>query len=231
MAIALCLSCIAIKPPAIPNRKHYVELLLHTLPVALQQLAWQQPGQLTTQQADSFNAAAVKGLKHARTLMMFMQSWRDTQQPGQSQQNLSPAAEAFISCWGLIQQALASGHASSAVQESTAACCTAAVRMHLAASMSAMPGILHAAACGVASGHPTAHLWVSPLAAALDQLDGQQLSQLLVPLKESLSIIDSSAAAQSLVDRSTADANPEFSLVRLLLYICCTSELSSEHCY
>ena len=209
----MCLSCIAIKPPADPNRKHYVERLLHPLPIALQQLASQQPSQLTSQQTDSANIAAVHGLQHTRTLMMFMQSWRDAQPPEQAQQNLSPAAEAFIGCWGLIQQALASGNASIAMQERTAACCTAAVRMHLAACMSAMPAILHAAACGVGSGHRTAHFWVPPLAAALDQLDGQQLSQLLVPLQESLSIVDSSAAAQNLVDRTTADANPELSLV------------------
>lgn len=217
VAFATCLSCIPIKPPAEPNRARYVQRLLHPLPLALQQLAH---GQLTRQQADSTNAAAVQGLRHARTLMMFMQSWRDTiQQPEQSQQSqkLSPAAEAFVSCWGPIQQALASGHASSLVQESMAACVTAAVRMHLAASMSAMPGILHAAACGVAGDHATAHLWVPPLAAALDQLDGPQLSHLLLPLKESLSIIDSSIAAQSMVDRTIADANPELSLVCILL--------------
>lgn len=214
------------KPPAEPNRERYVQRLLHTFPVALQQLASQ--GQLTKQQADSANAAAVQGLQRTRTLMMFMQSWRDNmQQPGQSQQSLSPAAEAFAGCWGLIQQALASGHATSAVQEGTAACCTAAVRMHLAASMAAMPGILHAAACGVASGHPTAYLWVPPLAAALDQLDGQQLSQLLLPLKESLRIVDSSVAAQNMVDRTMADANPELSLVCLLLnWLHCTLPLS-----
>ena len=210
MAFAMCLSCIAIKPPADPNRKHYVERLLHPLPIALQQLASQQHDQ----QTDSANSAAVQGLQHTRTLMMFMQSWRDAQPPEQAQQNLSPAAEAFTSCWGLIQQVLASGNASIAMQERAASCCTAAVRMHLAACMSAMPDILHAAACRVASGDPTAHLWVPPLAAALDQLDGQQLSQLLVPLQESLSVVDSSAAAQSLVDRIIADANPELSLVR-----------------
>ena len=221
----MCLSCIAIKPPADPNRKHYIERLLHPLPIALQQLASQQQGQLTSQQSGSASAAAVKGLQHTRTLMMFMQSWRDAQPPEQGQQNLSPAAEAFISCWGLIQQTLASGNASIAMQESTAACCTAAVRMHIAACMSAMPAILHAAACGVASGQPTAHLWVPPLAAALDQLDGQQLSHLLVPLQASLSVVDSSAAAQNLMDRITADANPEFSLVRLLLNACCSPEL------
>lgn len=225
MALAACLSCIAIRPPAHPNRKHYVERLLQPLPIALQQLASQQHGQLTSQQSDSADAAAVKGLHHTRTLMMFMQSWRDAQPPEQAQQNLSPAAEAFISCWGLIQQIIASGNTSTAMQESTAACCTAAVRMHLAACMSAMPAILHAAACGVAGGHPTAHLWVPPMAAALDQLDGQELSQLFMPLQESLSVIDSSAAAQKLGDRTTADANPELSLVRLLPNTCCTSEL------
>ena len=215
VAFATCLACIPIKPPAEPNREHYVQRLLHTLPVTLQQLASQH---LTKQQADSTNAAALQGLQHTRTLMMFMQSWRDAmQRPEQSPQNLNPAAEAFVSCWGLIQQALASRHASSAVQESTAACCTAAVRMHLAASMAALPGILHAAACGVASGHATAHLWVPPLAAALDQLDGPQLSQLLLPLKESFRVIESSVAAQNMVDRTAADANPELSLVCLLL--------------
>ena len=221
----MCLSCIAIKPPADPNRTHYVERLLSPLPIALQQLASQQHSQLTSQQTDSANAAAVQGLQHARTLMVFMQSWRDAQPPEQAQQNLSPAAEAFVSCWGLIQPILGSRNGSIAVQESTAACCTAAVRMHLAACMSAMPAILHAAACGVASGHPTAHLWVPPLVAALDQLDGQQLSQLLVPLQQSLRFVDSSAAAQNLVDRTTADANPECSLVRLLRDSCCSSEL------
>ncbi|KAL3139646.1 Nuclear import receptor [Trebouxia sp. C0009 RCD-2024] len=211
VAFASCLSCIPMRPPAEPNRERYVQRLLHTLPVALQQLAF--PGQLTRQQVDSANAAAVQVLQRTRTLMMFMQSWRDTmQQPEESQQNLSPAAQAFIGCWALSQQAVASGHASSAMQEGTAACCTAAVRMHLAASMPAMPGILHAAACGVASGHATAYLWVPPLAAALDQLDGPQLSQVLLALRESLRIIDSSVAAQNMVDRIMADANPELSL-------------------
>lgn len=230
VAFATCLSCIATNLPAEPNRKHYVERLLHPLPPALQQLASQQPGQLTSQRADSANAAAVKGLKHTRTLMMFMQSWRDAQPPAQAQPSLSPAAEAFVTCWGCIQQALASGTASTAVQESAAACCTVAVRMHLAACMSAMPAILHTAACGVASGSPTAHLWVPPLAAALDQLEGQELSQLSGSLQESLSVVDSSAAAQSLRDRTIADAKPDLSLVRLLLNMCHTAELSYEKC-
>lgn len=225
VAFAMCLSCIAINPPAEPSRKHYIERLLHPLPIALQQLVSQQHSQLTSQQADSASAAAVKGLKRTRTLMMFMQSWKDAQPSAQAQPSLSPAAEAFVTCWGSIQQALASGNASVAVQESAAACCTVAVRMHLAACMSAMPAILHTAACGVASGGPTAHLWVPPLAAALDQLDGQELSQLSGSLQESLSIVDSSAAAQSLRDKTLADANPDLSLVRLLLNMCCTAKL------
>lgn len=225
VAFAMCLSCIATNPPAEPNRKHYVERLLHPLPIALQQLAPQQHGQLSSQHADSANAAAVKGLKHTRTLMMFMQSWKDAQPAAQAQPSLSPAAEAFVTCWGFIQQALASGNASIAVQESAAGCCTAAVRMHLAACMSEMPAILHTAACGIASDSPTAHLWVPPLAAALDQLDGQELRQLSGPLQASLSIVDSSAAAQSLRDRSSADAKPDLSLVRLLLHVCRTAKL------
>ena len=209
----MCLSCIAITPPAEPNRERYVQQLLHSLPAHLQQLAPQDPNQLTAQQAEGANAAAEKGLRHARTLMMFMQSWKDSRQDEQSQPKANPAAQLFISCWPLVQQALASGHASVAVQERTAACCTAAVRMHLAASMPALPGMLHAAGCGIAGGHDTAHVWVPVLATVLDHLEDQPLSQVIAPLSESLSIIDNSAAAQSLTDKRLADSKTDFSLV------------------
>ena len=216
MAFAMCLSCIPVRPPAEPNRERYVQHLLRTLPAILQQLAPAQHSLLTAQQAASTNTAADEGLQQLRTLMMFMQSWRDSQQTEQSQASISPAAEAFITCWPLVQQALACGTASGAVQERAAACCTAAVQTHLTASMPAMPGILHVAACGVASSQGTAHLWVRTVAAALDQLENQQLLQLLIPLKDCLSLIDSSPHAQALVDRKTADSNPDFSLVGLL---------------
>lgn len=232
VALAMSLSCIPVKPPADPNRQHYVQLLLHSLPATLQQLASQPHSQLTAQQAQSTNASADKGLRHTRTLMMFMQSWRDSQQAEQSLQSANPAVEALVCCWPLIEQALACGSASIAVQERTAACCTAAVRMHLAASMPAMPGILHAAACGVASGHSTAHLWVPTLAAALDQLEGQRLNQVLVQLRDALSMVDSSAPAQRLTDRAAADSEPDYSLVSFpecsrldglngLIHFCC----------
>lgn len=222
MAFAMCLSCIPVKPPAEPNRERYIQHLLHTLPATLQQLAPPpQHSRLTAQEAASATAAADKGLQHLRTLMMFMHSWRDSQPTEQSQASISPAAEAFISCWPLIHQALASGTASDAVQERAAACCTAAVQVHLTASMSAMPGILHVAACGVASSQGTAHLWVRTIAAALDQLENQQLSQLMISVKDSLSMIDSSAPAQALIDRNVADCNPDFAMVSLLCRLSC----------
>lgn len=161
----------------------------------------------------SANAAAERDLRHARTLMMFMQSWRDAQFTDQAQQSLNPAAQAFVNCWPLVELALSSTAASVGVKDRIAACCTAAVRVHLASTLPALPGILQAAAHTVASGSSNAHLWTLPLGAALDQLEGQQLSQLLRPLLEAITLVDSSAPAQSLVDKGAADQNPDFATV------------------
>jgi len=219
VALALCLSCIPIRPPASPNREHYVSGLLQSLPACLQQLAPQHSAQLSSEQAVSVNAAAASSLQHARTLMMFMQSWRDSQHcHDQPHQSLNPAAEAFVSCWPLVEQALSSHVTAVAVKDRIASCCTAAIRVHLSCSLPVLPGMLQAAAGAVATGSSSAHLWTAPLAAAIDQLEGQQLDHLSRPLLEALSIIDKSAPAQSLVDREGGDTNPDFAIVR----VCCS---------
>ena len=218
MALALCLSCIPARPPASPNREHYVSCLLQSLPASLQQLATQHTAQLSSKQVHSINAAAARGLRHARTLMMFMQSWRDSQHSEQPlQQGAHPAAQAFVSCWPLVEQALSSAATSDAVKDRTAACCTAAVRVHLPSSLPVLPGILQTAAGAVASGSSSAHLWTAPLAAALDQLEGEQLSHVSKALLAALTMIDTSAPVQSLVDRAAADQNPDFAVVSTLL--------------
>ncbi|DBB03975.1 TPA: hypothetical protein ACH3X1_013041 [Trebouxia sp. C0004] len=221
VALALCLSCIPIRPPASPNRQHYVSGLLQSLPTYLQQLAPQHSAQLSSDQAVSVSAAAASSsLQHARTLMMFMQSWRDTQHcHDQPHQSLNPAAEAFVSCWPLVEQALSSHATPVAVKDRIASCCTAAIRVHLSCSLPVLPGMLQAAAGAVATGSSSAHLWTAPLAAAIDQLEGQQLNHLSRPLLEALSIIDKSAPAQSLVDRAGGDTNPDFAISVLNLTI------------
>ncbi|KAL0028373.1 hypothetical protein WJX77_002612 [Trebouxia sp. C0004] len=195
VALALCLSCIPIRPPASPNRQHYVSGLLQSLPTYLQQLAPQHSAQLSSDQAVSVSAAAASSsLQHARTLMMFMQSWRDTQHcHDQPHQSLNPAAEAFVSCWPLVEQALSSHATPVAVKDRIASCCTAAIRVHLSCSLPVLP--------------------------AIDQLEGQQLNHLSRPLLEALSIIDKSAPAQSLVDRAGGDTNPDFAISVLNLTI------------
>jgi hypothetical protein len=216
VALALCLSCIPISPPASPNRQHYLSGLLQSLPASLQQLALQHSAQLSSEQAASVNAAAASSLQHARTLMMFMQSWRDSQNcHNQPHQSLNPAAEAFVSCWPLVEQALSSHVTAVAVKDRIASCCTAAIRVHLSCSLPVLPGMLQAAASAVATGSSSAHLWTAPLAAAIDQLGGQQLGHLSRPLLEALSMIDKSAPAQSLMDRAGGDTNPDFAVVRV----------------
>ena len=219
VSLALCLSGIPISPPASPNRQHYVSGLLQSLPASLQQLAPQHSAQLSSEQAASVNAAAASSLQHARTLMMFMQSWRDSQNcHDQLHQSLNPAAEAFVSCWPLVEQALSSDATAVTVKDRIASCCTAAIRVHLPCSLPVLPGMLQAAAGAVATGSSSAHLWTATLAAALDQLQGQQLDHLLRPLMEALSMIDKSAPAQSLMDRAGGDTNPDFTIVR----VCCS---------
>ncbi|DBA67383.1 TPA: hypothetical protein ACH3X2_001674 [Trebouxia sp. C0005] len=217
VALALCLSCIPVNPPASPNREHYVSGLLQGLPASLQQLAPQHSAQLSSEQAASVNAAAAIGLQHARTLMMFMQSWRDSQKC--HDQSLNPAAQAFVSCWPLVKQALLSHVTAITVKDRIASCCAAAIRVHLPCSLPVLPGMLQAAAGAVATGNSSAHLWTTPLAAAIDQLEGQQLDHMSRALLEALSIIDKSAPAQSLVDRAGGDTNPDFAISVLNLTV------------
>ena len=218
MALAMCLSCIPTSPPASPNREHYVSRLLQSLPASLQQLAPQHSAQLSSEQAHRVNAAAARDLWHATTLMLFMRSWRDSQHSNQQlQPSANPAAQAFVSCWPLLEQALSSDDTSDAVKDRTAACCTTVVRLHLPSSLPVLFGILQAAAGAVASGSNSAHLWTSPLAAALDQLEGPQLAHVSKALLAALSMIDTSAAVHSLVDRAAADQNPDFAIVSILL--------------
>lgn len=215
VAFAQCLSCIRPAPPAQPNRQHYVSQLLQHLPTSLQNLVQHREAQLSSDQAASLNAAANRQLQRTRTIMMFMQSWRDSQpqQPQQQQQALHPAAQAFVSCWPLVEQALASTTTSAAVRDRVAACCAAAVRMHLPSAWPALPGILQAAAEAVASGSSNASAWAGPLAAALDQLDAQQLKQVAGQVSAALRLIDTSSAAQRLVDKADADDDPDFAIV------------------
>ncbi len=213
VALALCLSCIPTRPPAMPNRERYVSRLLQNLPANLQQLSAQHSAQLSSEQANSVNAAAGRDLRHARTLMMFMQSWRDPQSGDQPQHSMNPAAEAFVSCWPFIAQALLSNMTSVGVRDRIAACCTAAVRVHLTSTLPVLPDILHTAACVVASGSSSAYLWIAPLAAALDQLEGQQLSHLSRPLIDALSMMDKSTHAQGLINKADADQDPDVATV------------------
>ena len=215
VAFAQCLSCIPSAPPAQPNRQHYTSQLMQHLPSSLQRLSQHQTAaQLPTQQGDSLNAAASRDLQRARTLMMFTQSWRDSQQAQQTQQpSLHPAAQAFVSCWPLVEQALASNITSTAVRDKTAACCTAAVRMHLNSALPALPGIIQASAQALARGSSNCAAWVAPLAAALDQLEGHQLKQVAGTVLAALKLIDSSEAAQRLAETAAADQDPDFTMV------------------
>ena len=191
--------------------------LLQHLPSSLQQLSQHQSAaQLQKAQADSLNAAASRDLQRVRTLMMFTQSWRDAQHSHHSQQlSLHPAAQAFVSCWPFVEQALASSITCAAVRDKIAACCTAAVRMHLASALPALPGIMQASAQALANGNGSGSCaaWVAPLAAALDQLEGRNLKEMSGTVLAALGLIDASAAAQRLADTAAADQDPDFTMV------------------
>ena len=87
--------------------------------------------------------------------------------------------------------------------------------MHLTSTLPALSRIVQAAAHVIASGSSHASAWEAPLAAALDQLEGQQLKQVSGALVESLWLIDTSATFQRLTDRAAADQDPDFTIVSL----------------
>ena len=75
-------------------------------------------------------------------------------------------------------------------------------------------GMTQAAAHAVAAAGSDAHVWCQPLCAALDQLAAQPArSQQLAQLSAALRIVDSSSVCNILVDRASADQNPELSTV------------------
>ena len=92
--------------------------------------------------------------------------------------------------------------------------------------MQVLPNVLHAAAYVISSSSSSnTQLWTAPVAAAIDQLEGQHLSQVASSVTEALSIIDNSAAAQSLMDKAAADQIPDYTIVSSL----CT-DMAKQQC-
>ena len=216
VALARCLACIPAKPPAQPNRQQFVSYLLQDLTPTLEQLA---PGQLqaNTQQVAHANAAAERLLQYLKTLMMFMHSWRDSTGSTQPGQCSNAAVEVFISCWPPCEQMLAAQSASLAVREQLAACCATALRTHMQDCLSVVGAIAQAAAHAVAAAGSDAHIWCHPLCAALDQLSGQPAQhEQLAQLSAALQAVDASPVCDMLLDRASADQNPELAVVSML---------------
>lgn len=214
VALARCLACIPAQPPAQPNRLQYVTHLLQDLTPTLQQLA---SGQLhaSTQQLEHANAAAERLLQYLRTLMMFMHSWRDFTHSSQPGQSSNAAVGLFISCWPLCDQMLAAQSASLAVREQLAACCTTALRTHMRYCLPVVGVMAQAAAHAVAAAGSDAHIWCQPLCAALE-LSGQPARhEQLAQLSAAIDIVDRSPVCDMLMERASADQNPELAVVSI----------------
>lgn len=214
VALARCLACIPAKPPVQPNRLQYVTHLLQDLPPTLQQLASPQTA-TSTQYLSNLNALAERSLQQLRTLMMFTHSWRDSHSSSQPGQSSNAAVEVLISCWPLLEQVLGSQSGSLTFRVGLAACCTTALRTHTQDCIAVVGSITQAAAHAVAAAGSDAHDWCPPLCAALDQFAAQsgQQKQLLAALR----IVESSAAFNIIMDRATADQNPDLATVNTLV--------------